>query len=274
MVADTAITATNGLIYGVETVIITPSIGQLLASIIGSNAFAILVSETFSAMGAALMVSEVFAAEAGAPSLVTYLANPDVMSTVFAVPNLVFDMADISVEDFSPQEWYGILSHHIVSAEAALKATSDASELLDAATLTGGLFAEGKIVDGMIPSIAGGFLPLYIKHDASKINAAGGATGFGKGGGKGNGDERGRALLNRKDFGLVDKFDGNQSKFKSWLFDLLTALGSVDQALAKETKDMLKMRPKIVMDAGTWDIPDDVAIDFPIGQSPSNHKKV
>ena len=29
----------------------------------------------------------------------------------------------------------------------------------------------------------------------------------GKGGGKGNGDERGRALLNRKDFGLVDKFD-------------------------------------------------------------------
>ena len=34
------------------------------------------------------------------------------------------------------------------------------------------------MVDGMIPSIAGGFLPLYIKHDASKINAAGGATGL------------------------------------------------------------------------------------------------
>ena len=56
-----------------------------------------------------------------------------------------------------------------------------------------------------------------------------GATGFGKGGGKGNGDERGRALFNRKGFGLVDKFDGNQSKFKSWLFDLQTAMGSVDQ---------------------------------------------
>ena len=48
--------------------------------------------------------------------------------------------------------------------------------------------------------------------------AAGAGTG-GKGGGKGNGDERGRALLNRKEFGLVDKFEGNQSKFKSWLFD-------------------------------------------------------
>ena len=28
------------------------------------------------------------------------------------------------------------------------------------------------------------------------LDAAGGTTGFGKGGGKGNGDERGRALLN------------------------------------------------------------------------------
>ena len=49
-----------------------------------------------------------------------------------------------------------------------------------------------------------------------------GTTGFGKGG-KGlgrDGDERGRALLNRTDFGLVDMFDGNQSKFKSWLFTL------------------------------------------------------
>ena len=73
-------------------------------------------------------------------------------------------------------------------------------------------------------------------------------------GGKGDGDERGRALLNRKDFGLVDKFDGNQSKFKSWLFDLLTALGSVDQDLAKQTKDLLKARPKIVMDVGVWDL--------------------
>ena len=87
------------------------------------------------------------------------------------------------------------------------------------------------------------------------LDAAGGATGFGKGGGKRNGDERGRALLNRKDFGLVDKFDGNQSKFESWLFDLLTALGSVDQVLASETKELLKVRPKIVMDGGAWEVP-------------------
>ena len=61
------------------------------------------------------------------------------------------------------------------------------------------------------------------------LDVAGGTAGFGKGGGKGKGDERGRALLNRKDFNLVDKFEGSHSKFKSWLFDLITALGSVDQ---------------------------------------------
>ena len=83
---------------------------------------------------------------------------------------------------------------------------------------------------------------------------------------------RGRALLNRKDFGLVDKFEENQSKLKMFL-DLLTALGSVAQALAKETKEMLKARPKIVMGDGAWNIQDDVALHFPIGQSPSNHKK-
>ena len=42
--------------------------------------------------------------------------------------------------------------------------------------------------------------------------AAGGGRGFGKGFGR-DGFER-RALLNRKDFSLVDKFEGHPSKFK------------------------------------------------------------
>ena len=108
--------------------------------------------------------------------------------------------------------------------------------------------------------------------DLVTAGAAGGTGG--KGGGKGDGDERGRALLNRKDFGLVDKFDGNQSKFKSWLFDLLTALGSVDQVFAKETKELLKIRPKVVMDVGAWEVPQDSALDLPNdGNGTSNHVK-
>ena len=80
------------------------------------------------------------------------------------------------------------------------------------------------------------------------LDVAGGTTGFGKGGAKGKGDE------------------GSQSKFKSWLFDLITALGSVDQGLTKS-------RPKIVMDGNDWDVPVSSALDTSIGQRPSNHTK-
>ena len=94
---------------------------------------------------------------------------------------------------------------------------------------------------------------LSLEQMIATLVAAG--TAGGKGGGKGDGDERARALLNRKDFGLVDKFEGNQSKFKSWLFDLLTALGSVDQNLGKEANKLLKARPKIVMEWGSLGSP-------------------
>ena len=52
---------------------------------------------------------------------------------------------------------------------------------------------------------------LSLEQTIAGLVAAGAAVGTGgKGGGKGDGDERARALLNRKDFGLVDKFEGNQ----------------------------------------------------------------
>ena len=142
--------ASNGVIWDVGTVLIPPGTGDLLASILGTNAASLLISNTFSAMGGALQVSEVFAVTNGLPSLINYLANPEEISTVFAVPNAVFEAAGLSVETFDGEDWYGILSHHVISAAAALKATDDASNVLDAATLTGGLFDEGKIVDGMI----------------------------------------------------------------------------------------------------------------------------
>ena len=105
------------------------------------------------------------------------------------------------------------------------------------------------------------------------LDVAGGTTGFGKGGGKGKGDERGRALLNRKDFNLVDKFEGSQSKFKSWLFDLITALGSVDQELTRQIKDLLKSRPKIVMNGNDWEVPNNMDLGDELGEGPSKHTK-
>ena len=184
LIADEPIMASNGIIWDVGTVLIPPGVGNLLASILGTNAASLLISDTFSAMGGALQASDVFAEQAQLPSLIDYLANPEVMSTVFAVPNAVFQGAGISVEDFSPDEWYAIIAHHIVGETGAMKATGDASKILDAATITGGAFDNGKVVDGMFPLMddidgdgTDDYAPLYIKYDAASAGQFGGGTG-------------------------------------------------------------------------------------------------
>lgn len=184
VVADEPILASNGIIWDVGTVLIPPGVGNLLASILGTNAASLLISDTFSEMGAALQSSDVFATEAQLPSLTAYLSNPEVMSTVFAVPNAVFQGAGISVDDFSPDEWYAIIAHHIIGEAGAMKATGDASKILDAATITGGAFDDGKVVDGMFPLMddtdgdgTDDYAPLFIKYDAALAGQFGGGTG-------------------------------------------------------------------------------------------------
>ena len=56
-------------------------------------------------------------------------------------------------------------------------------------------------------------------------------------GGKGG---HGRVVLDEKYFRRCDKFDGTPAKFKSWVFDLITAVGSVDQSLAGDLRGLLK----------------------------------
>lgn len=184
LVSDEPILASNGIIWDVGTVLIPPGVGSLLASILGTNAASLLISDTFSAMGGALQASDVFATEAQLPSLIAYLSNPDAMSTVFAVPNAVFQGVGISVDDFSPDEWYAIIAHHIVGEAGAMKATGDASKILDAATITGGAFDNGKVVDGMFPLMddidgdgTDDYAPLFIKYDAALAGQFGGGTG-------------------------------------------------------------------------------------------------
>ena len=57
-------------------------------------------------------------------------------------------------------------------------------------------------------------------------------------------------------------FEGIPETFKSW-FDLITAVGSVDQSSAKDLKVQLKTRPKVEIIDGKFDIPlDDIHIDL------------
>ena len=44
----------------------------------------------------------------------------------------------------------------------------------------------------------------------------------------------GRVVLDEKYFRRCDKFEGNPTNLKSWMFDLVTAVSSVDQSVARE----------------------------------------
>ena len=68
-------------------------------------------------------------------------------------------------------------------------------------------------------------------------------------------------VLDRKYFKMVDKVDGNPAKFKSWIFDLITAVGSVDLSLSKDLKSTLKERPKIETVDGVFQLPLSLQID-------------
>ena len=54
---------------------------------------------------------------------------------------------------------------------------------------------------------------------------------------------------------------------------MITALGSVDQDLTRQIKDLLKSRPKIVMSGNDWEVPTVSDLGDQIGQGPSNHTK-
>ena len=70
-------------------------------------------------------------------------------------------------------------------------------------------------------------------------------------------------VLDEKHFRRCDKFEGNPANFKSWMFEFITAVGSVDQSLANDFKVQLKTRPKVEIIDGKFDIPlDDIHIDL------------
>ena len=108
---------------------------------------------------------------------------------------------------------------------------------------------------------------------ASGGGATGGASGKGgdwhqgfgawEAGGKGFGKG---VVLDEKHFRRCDKFEGNPAKFKSWMFDLATAIEYVDHGLAKDLKLQMKVTTKIEIVNGEFQLPMDLPIE-------TNHAK-
>ena len=64
--------------------------------------------------------------------------------------------------------------------------------------------------------------------------------------------------MDEKHFRRIDKFDGNPAKFKSWMFDLVTAVEYVEHDLARDLKDQMRLRPKIDVQHIKFVLPDEL----------------
>ena len=128
------------------------------------------------------------------------------------------------------------------------------------------LFAALRTQAGEMAQMRAAMDQLNAQHQQQMMGGAQGGKGDGKGGDGFERRENQRVVLDRKYFQMVDKFDGNPAKFKSWIFDLITAVGSVDLSLSKDLKSTLKERPKIETVDGVFQLP----IGLPIEE---NHDK-
>lgn len=106
--------ATNGVIHVVETVLVPPTIGDLIVQTLGKVAQPVLLSSSFTTLAAAILK-----ADAGKPANQTILGvlvgAPAV--TIFAIPNQVFAAVPggaVTVDTYTAAQWDAIIRGHIV----------------------------------------------------------------------------------------------------------------------------------------------------------------
>ena len=67
--------------------------------------------------------------------------------------------------------------------------------------------------------------------------------------------------LDEKHFRRVDKFKGDKDKYKSWMYEVLTAIGVVDTKLQKDLKTLMKGYREEDKGFGEFDIEEEDEVD-------------
>jgi transforming growth factor-beta-induced protein len=129
-VTSTDIRATNGVIHVVDVVLVPPTIGALIVETIGTVAQPLLLGADFTILAAGILKANSFATTNGLPTLTDILINAtpgteNFVYTVFAPTNGTFNAGSITVDSFTGQQWYGIISHHIVASDVTYGAATD-----------------------------------------------------------------------------------------------------------------------------------------------------
>ncbi len=114
VVLEADIAATNGTVHVVETILIPPTIFAAIGQNLGQLSQAVFLGADFTTLAAAIAKADTFAAGASQTTITSVLTGSD-LYTVFAPVNTVFETANITLDTYSGQEWYGIITNHVVA---------------------------------------------------------------------------------------------------------------------------------------------------------------
>lgn len=126
--------ATNGVVHVVDVVLVPPTVGDLIVATLGTVLQPILLGSDFTTLAGGLQKANAFAADADLPTLTEILLNEapgteDFLYTVFAPTNATFEtMLEEEILDsdtLTGQQWYGIISHHVVADDVTYGSTDD-----------------------------------------------------------------------------------------------------------------------------------------------------
>lgn len=125
--------ATNGVVHITNKVLIPPTIGNTLTALLPTIAGPVALGADFTTLWQGIQLADAFAAGAEVPSIMSYLTGTDAV-TFFAPTNATFEAGGITPNAYTGEQWYGIISNHLVSQDDNTIVTEE--EMFTGATFT------------------------------------------------------------------------------------------------------------------------------------------
>ena len=108
--------ATNGVMHIVDRVLIPPSIFGLIGLNLGKLSQPIYLLEMFKPIDEAILKADEFAASAQLTTITSLITGTAASFTMFLPTDGTFTAGGLTTDSFTGQEWYGIISNHMVPA--------------------------------------------------------------------------------------------------------------------------------------------------------------
>jgi uncharacterized surface protein with fasciclin (FAS1) repeats len=105
----------NGIVHEIESVLIPPSIFEAISSSLGTLAQPIVTLAEFSFIKKAIAKSDGFANNReGVIHILDLLSKSEESMTLFLPNNEVFHNGQIDIDDYSSEQWYGLIGNHLI----------------------------------------------------------------------------------------------------------------------------------------------------------------